>query len=336
MAESLISGLKSRLSKVNFAVGRSPSVRGVEPYGRYIPVGYKAVILLAADFELAWAWRFCKDSDEPKEGSISLANRERANIPRILEQCEYSNIPITWLTVGHLFLNSCSRNGHPAHPNLHRLPYFENAFWKFERGDWFDDDPSCEWQAAPQWYAPDLIREILSSDVNHEIGCHTFSHIDCRDGVCPATVFEDEIRACQQAADRLGIRLHSFVHPAHTIGNLAALRAMGFTSFRSDNGNILGYPERHPTGLWEMRSTAELARRPDWSLDYHLYRYEKIVERAIRYHKVCYLWFHPSLDSELVDVVLPQLFGYLNARRRDIWITTTQEYVEWLNEQHSD
>jgi len=329
------SSLKSRLSKLNFAVGRNPRITGIAPYGQYIPAGYDAVVLIAADFELAWAWRLRKDVARPKEEAERLAARARANIPKILEQCEHSHIPITWLTVGHLFLDSCSRNGQTAHADLHRLPHFENAFWRFERGDWFDDDPCCSWQTAPQWYAPDLIREMLRSRVDHEIGCHTFSHIDCRDAVCPKTVFEDEIQACQQAAERFGVRLRSFVHPAHTIGNLAALRAMGFTSFRSDD-NVLGYPERHATGLWELRSTAELARRPQWSLDYHVYRYTKIVERAIRYHKVCYFWFHPSLDSELVNVVLPQLFDYLNARRRDILITTTQDYVEWLNEQHSD
>ena len=48
-------------------------------------------------------------------------------------------------------------------------------------GDWFDADPGSERAGEsdwPNWYGPDMIRSILDRRVRHEVGCHTFSHVD--------------------------------------------------------------------------------------------------------------------------------------------------------------
>ena len=202
------------------------------------------------------------------------------NIPKILDLCDKYNIPITWATVGHLFLEKCKRENGLPHSNIKRLPYFENKYWKFDNGDWFQNDPCSNWKDAPEWYAPDLIKDILSRKVNHEIGCHTFSHIDCRDEVCSSEVFESEMLACIKLAKKYGIELKSFVHPGHTIGNLDSLVKLGFTSFRTDYRNLLGYPKKHKNGLWEFEQTAEFVYRPEWSIKYHIYRYKKIIDRS--------------------------------------------------------
>ena len=40
------------------------------------------------------------------------------------------------------------------------------------------DDPCTNVINDPAWYASDLVDKIIKADVNHEIACHTFSHLD--------------------------------------------------------------------------------------------------------------------------------------------------------------
>ena len=214
--------LKSQLSKINFELHRNPRLELPDGRFQYVPEPYKAVFLLQADFELAWAWQFSKSSEQPLQKALQHARTERANIPHILQLCDRYAIPITWATVGHLFLEQCNRSNDVAHAELPRLPFFENQYWHYKEKDWFANDPCSHYQQAPEWYAPDLIRQILDSQAGHEMACHTFSHIDCSDAHCPSGVLRAEIQACQQAATAIGVQLRSFVHPAHTIGNIAS------------------------------------------------------------------------------------------------------------------
>lgn len=328
-----MSTVKSYIRKIKFALGREPKVvqRKSEIDKRnFIPESFKAVLIISADFELAWAWRYARDFENPGDEALRLAKISRTNVPQILELCDRYEIPITWATVGHLLLDGCSKNGNIAHSRLPRIPYHENEYWKYDRGDWFDDDPCSDWQVSPEWYAPDLIRMILAARVKHEVACHTFSHINCSDILCSPQVFEAEINECQKSARSYGIRLKSFVHPGNIIGNLDSLRKLGFTSFRTDCGNKLDYPSRHENGLWELKSTMELVWRREWSLDYHLYRNVKIIERAIMYNKVCLFWFHPSIDPHFVNTIMPALCEFISLRRKSLMVTTMSAYVSWL------
>ena len=91
-----------------------------------------------------------------------------------------------------------------AHPGMLRPPYFENEFWRYRSGDWYEHDPCSSVEQAPEWYAPDLIRDILSAKVKHEIACHTFSHIDCSDKHCPPELMEAELAECQSPGSGVG------------------------------------------------------------------------------------------------------------------------------------
>lgn len=318
--------LKSFLSKLNFFLRRTPLIVKPSPEFKFIPEKYKSVIVISADFELAWAWQWSK-VDNPLELAIEKSKLARKNIPQIIKICEKFNIPITWATVGHLFLESCS-----GHKEMTQLGDFENDFWKFKNSDWFVNDPNSNYKDAPYWYAPDLINQIIQSPVNHELGCHTFSHIDCRDGVCDSKVFNDEINECKKEADKLGLNLKSFVHPAHTIGNLDNLVKHEFTNFRTDYRNVLGFPKQHQNGLWEFEQTAEFTYRKEWSVEYHIFRYIEIVKRAIKTNTVAVLWFHPSFPSVVVEQILPEVLKFIDENRDQIWITTHGNYIDWLNE----
>lgn len=328
--------IKPLLSKLNFALGRNPKILKRADWRRYVPEPYKSVLLISADFELAWAWQYAKSLADPVNEAKKLALRERENIPGILELCDTYNIPVTWATVGHLFLESCQKiNGIP-HPEIPRLQHFENEFWRYSGKDWFENDPCSVYKNDPEWYSPDLIRKILDSRVKHEIGCHTFSHIDCRDEVCPPDLFRAELRECKKLAKELGINLKSFVHPGYTIGNLDVLAKEGFTNFRTNDRNVLGYPEKHQNGLWEFEQTAEFVYRKDWSVDYHIYRYIAIIKRAIKSNTVCVFWFHPSFNPIVVEKILPAVFRFIDENREKIWVTTHTEYVEWMERNGSN
>jgi len=318
------------LSKIKFFLNRNPIIENKDDYRKFVPEPYKAVITITADFELAWAWRYSKSSTEPYKLAVAKAMKERENIPKILELCDIYEIPITWVTVGHLFLDGCSRENGKPHANLPRLNHFENKFWKFSSNDWFEYDPCSNYKDAPEWYCPDLIQLILNSKVKHEIGCHTYSHIDCRDEECSSEVFISEIEECKKNAGKLGIELQSFVHPGHTIGNLDNLANSGFLSYQTDYNNTLGYPVKHKNGLWELKRTYEFAYRKEWSIDYHIYRYKKIIDRAIKNNSICNFWFHPSFDEKFLKLVLPVLFDFISSKSSEIYLVTVNRYIEFL------
>ena len=319
------------LNKFKFLARFDPIVEKSKKYRQFIPEPYKSALLISADFELAWAWRYTKSSANPLEKALVKARQERVNIPVILNLLEKFNIRVTWFTVGHLFLESCFREQKMAHAHLPRLNHFENNFWKFIGKDWYEHDPCTNIKDDPEWYAPDLIKLIQESKVKNEIGCHTFSHIDCRDGICSPDLIRAELRECKKMANKWGLNLKSFVHPGHTIGNLDVLAEEGFTNFRTDYRNVLSYPKKHQNGLWEFEQTAEFVYKKEWSIDYHIYRYITILKRAIQSNTVCVFWFHPSFDPMVLEKILPEVFKFLNDNRNKIWITTHNDYIQWLS-----
>jgi len=323
--------VKNILSKTNFLLQRNPRIEKNTNWRKYIPEPYKSIITITSDFELAWAWRYSKDNKDSLLFALEKGRKERNNIPLILKLCETYKIPITWATVGHLFLEKCSRTEGKPHSQLGRLPHFENKYWLFESEDWYEYDPCSDVNKAPEWYCPDLIKSILASKIEHEIACHTFSHIDCSDSICPGEIFNDEIAECKKLAGLSGLELRSFVHPGHTTGNLDNLVKAGFNSFQTDPGNILGYPVRHKNGLWELKRSYELVYRNDWSIDYHIYRYSEIINRAIKNNAVCNFWFHPSFENIFLADILPSVFQQIDKERNDIWVTRVGDYVKWLN-----
>lgn len=323
--------LKSFIGKMSFELGRNPKIEKRTNAQKYIPKPYKAVLIISADFELAWAFRFSKNQEDAVANAKMRAQRARRNIPEIIALCQKYNIPITWATVGHLFLESCSKENEIAHTDMQRLNHFESPFWKFDQGDWYKDDPCTNYQSDPEWYAPDLIKLILQSSVNQEVGSHTFSHIDCRESVCPPEVFKSELSKCVEVAKDFQINLKSFVFPGHTFGNFDLLPEFGFSSFRTNYKNILGYPIKKSNLLWEHQSTGEFTIRPSWSVNYQIYRYKKIIDKAIKNNTNCHFWFHPSVNSQFVEDIMPSVFEHIDKRRHEIYITTMGEYTDWLN-----
>lgn len=321
------------LNRLNFYLNRNPQIQPGSDYRFFIPCSFQTIVLLSADFEMAWAWRYDKSAVQPLLKAQQHAARERQNVPMILDVCRQFNIPITWATVGHLFLDHCQASHGHKHPEIPQVAHYEGQYWNFQGSDWFEHDPCSDYQTDPLWYAPDLIRLIQNDIVKHEIGCHSFSHINCRDEACSSELMRAELQECKRLAAQSGLRLRSFVHPGHIIGNLDILAQEGFTNFRTDYRNVLGIPKHHKNGLWELEQTAEFVFRREWPVDYHVWRYIEIIKRAIQSNTVCVFWFHPSFDSVVVEKIWPRVFKFLDEHREQVWITTHGKYIEWLNEQ---
>jgi hypothetical protein len=268
----------------------------------------KGIIVLSADFEMAWAFMYSKTRGNIAE---EMGLHERQNVPVFLSLFEKYNLPVTWATVGHLFLESCQKETNVLpHSMMPRPGYFENRNWLFEKGDWYDADPCSDYFTSPAWYAPDLIDKIIKSPVNHEIGCHTFSHIDCTDKNCTTELLQAELQACIDVAAKKGIILKSMVFPGGTLGNYSILKEMGFTSFRKYMKYHIDVPVLDNFGLVQIPSSYTLDKsRYGWSAKTHISMANAFVLKAAKHKMVAHLWFHPSMDKWYLDEVLPDVLA---------------------------
>jgi hypothetical protein len=317
--------LKNILSKSVFVLTNKPYVNKTDNLdAKRFPHGYKGALIISADFELGWAWRYSRKKENPLE----MARRARKNFPKLIKLFGDYSIPVTWATVGHLMLRSCNKDSHNW---MRRIPYFRNEKWIYDKGDWFDADPCTSWDKAKEWYAPDLIEMILDSRVEHEIGCHTFSHIDMSYKNCPSEVAEDEIKACFESAKEWGIILKSFVFCAGTYGNYEVLKKYGFTNYRMKLRYDLSYPLIDQHEFVVMPSSCGLEIKGfGWSKEYFTRRLKKYIDRAVSTGTVCHFWFHPSIDEWFLSNIFPDILRHATELRDKnlLWIQTMAKVAE--------
>jgi peptidoglycan/xylan/chitin deacetylase (PgdA/CDA1 family) len=266
----------------------------------------KGIIIFSADFEMAWAFRFSKTKfKESNEKGL----KERKNVPILLDLFQKYSISVTWAIIGHLFLNQCKRDANMlAHPEMPRPIFFENQNWSFYSGDWYSHDPCTDFINDPAWYAPDLIDQILGSKNNHEIGCHTFSHIDFSYKNCPKTLADAELDACLKAATMKNVKLKSMVFPGGTFGNFESLKKKGFICYRKPMKFHIDLPSVDSYGLVAIPSSLGLDRdQYGWSKEFHLKMIHNYLAKASKYKCVCHFWFHPSMNEWYLENVIPEV-----------------------------
>lgn len=273
----------------------------------------RGVVVFSADFEMAWAFQYSKTL---KEKAVEQGRLERNNVPVILRLFDDYNIPVTWATVGHLFLDSCQETAEGSkHPDMPRPGHFVNRNWTFTFGDWYQYDPSSNYQDDPAWYAPDLIQMIRDSKTSHEFGCHSFSHIDFSDKHCTSELAKAEIKKCKEVSRT---ELSSMVFPGGTEGNLTVLKEEGFLCYRKPMNYDIDSPFIDQFGLVAIPSSYGMDKPAyNWSSKTCLRIVKKYVNAAIKSGKVCHLWFHPSMDAWYLNNVLPHVLDYV-AHKRDL------------------
>lgn len=326
--------LQSDISRMIFNFSPKPFYKkNIIPEEKRFPNMEKGGLIISADFEMAWAYRYSKKRNKQAE---KLGLIERDNIPVLLRSFEKFNIPVTWATVGHLFLEKCEcgNNGKP-HSDISRLNYFENKNWLYDKGDWFDCDPCSDYNTSPAWYAPDLIKQIMNSNVNHEIGCHTFSHIDFSDENCPQKVADDEIKACINVMSGYSMFPKSMVFPGGTWGNIKVLKKYGIEIYRKNEKFDLAYPYKDKFGLLVSPTTEGFGRsHHSWSADYYIYRGKKFIDKAIKTGTISHFWFHPCLDDWSINNVIPFILDYASNLRKQglLWIGTMEQIANHISE----
>jgi peptidoglycan/xylan/chitin deacetylase (PgdA/CDA1 family) len=317
---------KGRLSRILIQSGLKPKVnkKASSPFD-------SGIVVFSADFEMAWAYRYSKILASE---AVNTGLRERCNCPVLMNHFNNYNIPVTWATVGHLFLDKCTRDhSGKTHNKLPRPDYFENLNWSFLSGDWYDNDPGTGLYSDPAWYAPDLIKQLLSSGSGHEIGCHTFSHVDFTYENCPKELADAELEACIKVADSSGIRLKSMVFPGGTSGNYESLREKGFTCYRKSMKYHIDLPYLDSFGLVAIPSSHGLDKDPyGWSKEFHIKLIRKFIEKAAKHKLVCHFWFHPSMDEWYLENVMSEIIkivaGYRDQGR--INVMTMGELAEMV------
>lgn len=306
---SLPPSVKVKLSQAVFVALGKPifSAENAQSYD-------KGTVVLSADFELAWAWRFSKRKVNP----IEMGRQERAHFPIILQKLNDLQIPITWATVGHLFLDSCTCNQGRAHHELPRPDYFENEYWRFDKGDWYDIDPCGSYKTHPEFYCPDLIENILNSPISHDIGCHSFSHCDFNEKNSTPELIEAELDACKQAMAKFGLSPRSFVFPGNFTGHHTLLKNAGIEIARTRNGKLveIGFPIQHPSGLTLIHDSAPFdLNEAGWTTQQLLWRLKKYLERAIDKKAIVHYWFHPSIPMHQIEGLFFPLLEEIAAQR---------------------
>jgi len=298
--------VKGALTQFVAAMPGKPSVKQCNiPREQRFPDGHKAAFVISADFEMAWAWRYAKCRVDHEE----MGMVERRNIPEFIKLFEKYAIPVTWATVGHLFLEGCERQNGRPHPELRRIPYFTNRVWEFQGGDWYDLDPCSSVVEAPAWYAPDLIPEV----------------------------FEGEIKACVKAAESFGVELKSIVFPGGTNGNYSTLKRYGFTNYRLNAPYDLFYPWKDEHGLWALPSSGSIDDHGfGWTPEYYRKYYSRYMDKAIKTGTVCHLWFHPSVNAYCLNDIFPMVLEIAKERAEsgDLWVTTMRDLAKFCEGRH--
>ena len=302
--------------KGNFVPGLRPPRRcfdGVEitPFRG----GALASATISADFEIAWAFR-----GRGVEERTVRSTRCRSNVPFLVKILEEESIPITWATVGHLFLEKCERSGSVlAHVDMPRPP--RNERWE---GDWYKHDPCTSLAQDPAWYAPDLIRGILASRVEHEMGSHSFSHIDFSVPTSNRELVRRELEECIKVMKPWGLRLRSLVYPFNNMGHhyLDLIADLNITCVRHRDPRIrLSYPERTQFGVY--KSCESMNMRKGNGYDY-LDKAKVFLAEAMQRNAAYHLWFHPSDPSEIFENEFRSIIRHIAALRNQgrVWPAT--------------
>lgn len=280
-----------------------------------------AAVSISADFELNWAYR-----GRAANLRDSLGTRERKNVPYILDLLSDFSMPITWATVGHLFLTSCTRDGEHAHRNMPRP--VRNGRWQ---GDWYRHDPCTDLVRDPLWYAPDLIEQVIRAKVAHEIGSHSFSHIDFSPQASDPELVRREIEECRSVMKLYGLQLRVLVYPFNNMGHVYhdLLHKHGIIAVRHRDAKIrLSYPERSPSGVYKIYESMNLR-----STDRYHYRdkAQLFIAHAVEQGAAYHLWFHPSdpqsvFQKEFADIL--EIIGRLR-EAGSVWTATMGDLASY-------
>ncbi len=300
----------------------------------------RAVFVISLDTELAWG-SFDRNGLQ-KYGRLYAQVRTIVN--SLLAMFARHDIKATWAIVGHLFLESCSREGTDNHNHVLQPRY------RWHPQGWLSDDPFSNVGSQPFFYAPDIVERILASSLRHEIASHTFTHVILGDPECSAEVAYSQLQECRRLAENKGRELVSLVFPRNSVGHLDVLCRLGFLSYRGPEENwyaragaiprlakVCRYLDKliaatppcykelrccreHESQPWLFNLPASMFYPPFgglWNLvglGRRVTQAKKGVREAVAKKSLFHLWFHPfnlATSPALLDG-LDEVLGYVS------------------------
>jgi len=155
---------------------------------------------------------------------------------------------------------------------------------------------------------------LLDSAVEHEIGIHTYSHIDVSKS--SARELEMEIERCVTA---LGLRSapRTFVFPWNREAHFGVLQRMGFIAYRGDE-RVVGGPSK-ANGLWNFPPVYYVDQKSVGAASLM----KRYLDICVKHRAVFHLWTHPwsiveddGSAERLVRTALEPVFASM-AQKRD-------------------
>lgn len=262
-------------------------------------------VVFSIDAELAWGYH---DLCPLSTTDLRRINSARSAWKRLIGLFDEFEIPATWAVVAHLLDDNLDAedDNHPLSPN------------------WFRTYRKRRAQEPELWFGRDLIDRVINADVNHDLGCHSYSHVIFDD--VPEEVASTELRLSQAVAQRYGEPFESFIFPRNAVGHRDLLDRHGFTSYRGTTPQywpripgsgfarlIAGYtvgmatppivtPSLDRNGLVNVPASMHLAGFNDtpWSTVRPLrgdpaVRLARLgMERVLEVGGIFHLWLHPN------------------------------------------
>ena len=180
-------------------------------------------VVVSVDAELAWGFH---DMESPPADRLVAG---RAGWLALLSLLDEFRVPATWAVVGHLLLDSCDGT-HPEHP----API-----------GWFDHERGPDRTPDELRFGRDLVSATRNAAVDHDVGSHTFSHVELGDPRTTRELARAEVATSLELAHRDGLDPVSFVFPRNSVGHRDVLAAYGFSCYRGvqpdeERGRLFG------------------------------------------------------------------------------------------------
>lgn len=314
----------------------------------------RGAFTISLDFELIWG---TLDLFGTRGFGEACRVEREVVVDRLLDLFAELDVSATWCILGHLFLDSCSATDGVMHPEIVRPSH------AWASGDWFARDPGGTEATAPEFLGRSLVERVRACPVHQEVGCHSFSHVIFGDPGCSRETAASELRACVEAAERMGVELRAFAFPRNSVGHLDVLAEHGLRCYRgpepvwyemAESRGALArmahlwdvvragtppvvWPERDASGLWNLPGSMIYFPRHGLRryipMSVRVRRAKKGLDAAARARGVFHLWFHPTNLADGVDAMfdgLREILSHARALRErgDIDILTMSEVIE--------
>ena len=158
---------------------------------------------------------------------------------------------------------------------------------------------------------------ILNSSGNHEIGVHTYSHIDAT--TATKDEFREDVTRCIRTLELDAPA--TFIFPWNKEAHFDVLEELGFEAFRGKK-RVIGLPVRYQ-GLWNMRPVYYMDQKSQGAESMINAYVDFCVKRAAFFH----LWTHPwgltmDGDTSRMSRTLDSVFAHIEDLRKKGRLTT--------------